>query len=176
MRGRAERRPDKGQINQIVGEKLDQMVGVALRDFVMDSGMKAGEGREPPRHRHVHGRGDDAQPERAGVALCAVLKFPPGILRQAQNRLGPLIEQTARVGELDLAGAAQEERRADLLLELLHLETERRLCHGEPARGGGDGSLVGDGAEFPELLQFHGRSFLRMIFISFCSCSVRAGI
>ncbi len=58
-------------------------------------------------------------------------------------------------GQLDLALVAQQQRRADLLLELADLLAQRRLGHVQALRGTAEVQLLGDGDEVAQVAELH---------------------
>ena len=64
-------------------------------------------------------------------------------------------ELGAGLGQFDAARQAQEQRRADLALQLLDLLAQRRLADTEPRGGAGEVQLVGDHGEIAQVSQFH---------------------
>ena len=54
-----------------------------------------------------------------------------------------------------------EEADVELLLERMHLARQRGLRDAEPARGGDEGRLFGDGDEITQVPQLHGAALRR---------------
>ncbi|RDI29801.1 hypothetical protein DFR72_105220 [Lentzea flaviverrucosa] len=82
----------------------------------------------------------------------------PGRLDAAQRpaRLGQ--QRPSGLGQLDLAGGAQEQRRAQLDLQCADRRRETRLGDAQPVRGSGEMALLGDREEVFELPEFHDSS------------------
>ena len=70
-----------------------------------------------------------------------------GLAEEVEGLGGSRREPLAGLGEDDLARAAEEERRAEPLLEQLDLVAHRRLGHPELFGGAGKAQAAGDGFE-----------------------------
>ena len=68
-----------------------------------------------------------------------------------RSACGP--EQAPRLGQLEAAADAREQRHAELGLEPADLLGQARLGHEQRLRGGGEGPVLGGGEEVRELLK-----------------------
>jgi hypothetical protein len=89
-------------------------------------------------------RAEQQRPADRAVQLCDARLH---LLRQSEYALGIAHHQPSRRGQRDLAVAALEQARVELLFELLHLEGHGRLCHEQLIGGLGEGEVAGDGIE-----------------------------
>lgn len=78
-----------------------------------------------------------------------------GAVGAGQDGARVLQELGAGLCQFDAARQAQEQRRADLALQLLDLLAERRLADAQPRGGAGEMQLVGDHGEIAQVSQFH---------------------
>ncbi|SDL67204.1 hypothetical protein SAMN04488074_112229 [Lentzea albidocapillata subsp. violacea] len=79
-----------------------------------------------------------------------------GDAAQRPARLGQ--QRPSGLGQLDLAGGAQEQRRAQLDLQRADRRRETRLGDVQPVRGAREVALLGDREEVFELSEFHDSS------------------
>ena len=95
--------------------------------------------------------------QRAGELVAARLRDLPDPRRLLQHLLRLLDDALADRRHRDLALAALEEPRAELLLELLDRDRQRRLAHEAALRGAAEAPLVRDGDDVAKLVQRHRR-------------------
>ena len=88
-------------------------------------------------------------------------EFRRGLCQQADDLLCPLAEKRALLRQGDAPFAAQEERLAQFLLQLLHLPGQGGLGDVQGLGGRGDGPCLGDGQKIAEGPQFHGMLLCR---------------
>ncbi|GAA3637112.1 hypothetical protein GCM10022267_24530 [Lentzea roselyniae] len=81
-----------------------------------------------------------------------------GRLDAAERTPGLRQQGPSGLGQLDLAGGAQEQRRAELDLQRADRRREARLRDVHPAGGPGEVALVGDREEVLQLSEFHDSS------------------
>ncbi|SFR18443.1 hypothetical protein SAMN04488564_104817 [Lentzea waywayandensis] len=82
----------------------------------------------------------------------------PGRLDTAQRPPGLGQQGASGLGQLDLAGGAQEQRRAELHLQRPDRRRQRGLGDVHPARGPGEVAVLGDRDEVLKLSEFHNSS------------------
>jgi hypothetical protein len=68
---------------------------------------------------------------------------------------GLFVEEPAVLREVGRAGAALDQRHAQLLLQLLDLPAQRRLCDVQALRGAGEAPFARHRDEVPEVPQLH---------------------
>ena len=109
-------------------------------------------------HERVHRRADEADRQPADLAALDA----PGLARRVLDRVEDLPrpdqERLAGRGQLDLALVAQQQRRADLLLELADLLAQRRLGHVQALGRAAEVQLLGDDDEVAQVAELHGPS------------------
>ena len=93
-----------------------------------------------------------------------------GLARRGQRPLGLGAEQPARVGELQPAAGADEQRDAELGLEVGDLLGHARAGEVQRVRRGGERAVLRGGEEVGELLQRHPSE------ISYGACSQRLSL
>ena len=65
-------------------------------------------------------------------------------------------KDSAGIGELDAAGAPDQQLRADFMFQISDLTAERWLGRMQPPLGGdSQAALLGDGDEIPKMPQLH---------------------
>ena len=110
----------------------------------------------PVRH-HAAGRRDGADAQHAPQALPERRDLTLRGVRHFQDAQGALVEYLAGVGKARVAGAADDQLRAELLFQLRQLVAQRGLADMEPPCCSGDLVLFGNGHEVPQLFQVHMR-------------------
>lgn len=137
-----------GEDGGVVLVEIELDVRIELLEFAQELGQDVdAEG--------VHeGEADDAV---VGIALAFDLL--PAFFELAQGPFGVDEEALARGGEEDLPAAPFEERRAELLLELVDGAGEGGLGDGNFLRCAREVARIGKGAEVFQLVDFHRASF-----------------
>ena len=97
---------------------------------------------------HAEGKLTAAQ---ALEVLHALADFIP----QIQQAFGILLQKLARVGQLDLASAAHQQRLADRFLELPDDDADRGLSPVELLCGAGEALLIGNREKHLQLRKIH---------------------
>jgi hypothetical protein len=85
----------------------------------------------------------------------AALRHGDGAPGLRQRRVGLGEEQPAGLGQRHAPARALEEPHAELALERLDLQAERRLRHMQPLGRPPEMQLLGNGDEIPEMAQLH---------------------
>ncbi len=91
----------------------------------------------------------------AGGAAVKLLDLVAGAPHLGQDRAGAAHEGLAHRGEDHAAGAALEQRRAELALELMDAARQRRLGELQMPRRGAQTAALGDGNNVAKLIEFH---------------------
>ena len=154
---RPDRRADKGGVEPLVAQRLDQFAGAALLQGKRHQRVRFAEGADQPRHERVErGRAGEAEadPARLRRARCGGSRRRACSTRaEDRPRLGE--KGCARLGQLDAARLAAEQLDLELGFERPDLLAERRLLDAEPLGGAGDMAFLGDRDEVAEVAQFH---------------------
>ena len=104
-----------------------------------------------PVHQPIGGEGDAGGDGEIGLGADA-----PKLDRRAGDMLQPhghrLVEALAGRGQLQMAGAALEHRRAEMLLQQLHLPAHGRLGHPQLLGRPGEVQMPGRGLEDHETI------------------------
>ena len=103
----------------------------------------------------VVGAAEGAERDRAAAEVAYLADRLGGFARRGHRALGVRAQQAARLGQLEPAADAREQRHAELGLEPADLLGHARLGHEQALGGGGEGPVVGRGEEVRELLQRH---------------------
>ena len=111
-------------------------------------------------HERVHGRADEADGEAPDLAALHAPRLARGVLDRGEDLARADEERRPGGGQLDLALVAQQQRRADLLLELADLLAQRRLGHVQALRRAAEVQLLGDGDEVAQVSELHGSSVM----------------
>ena len=111
---------------------------------------------EKRRHVLAGGRLDRADSDPAALALAKLLQAAPQRVDGVQDRERPLAEEGAGCRQRPAAAGPVEEREAQLLLELLHVERHGRLGEAQGARRTQEAALAKDGLEGREVAQLPG--------------------
>ena len=98
-------------------------------------------------------RGDG---QRAGLERLELGDLPQRFVAQVHHAASVVGEHAPGLGERDLVHVAGEERRADLLFELLDALTDRRLRPAHALGRARERALFDDGQEMFELQEIHG--------------------
>ena len=109
-------------------------------------------------HERVHRRADEADRQPPDLAALHPPRLARGVLDGVEDLARAHEERRAGRGQLDLALVAQQQRRADLLLELADLLAQRRLGHVQALRRAAEVQLLGDGDEVAQVAELHGPS------------------
>ena len=150
------RRMDEDDVGRLGGQRL-QLAGAGhLADGDVDVGIAAAEDVEDGRQDAEHGRGDQAQGETAAMAERALARVLARQLRIGEHPPRLDQEDAAGLGQLDVAPAAQEQRDAEVVLELLDAPADMRLGDAELLGGMAKMQALGQRDESPDLLEFHG--------------------
>ena len=110
-------------------------------------------GQQVRRHRV-----DDAEPQRAGELVAPADRDLADARRLLEHLLRLLDDPLADRRDRDLALAALEQRRAELLLELLDRDRQRRLADEALARRAAEAALLRDRDDVAQLVQRHRRT------------------
>ena len=107
--------------------------------------------------RREQGGAEVGGAERAGVHVEAhVQAAGPGGFHLGQRKPCMIEKYLARLRQVYAAGAAHQQRHADLLFEIADLPAERRLRRMQPALGRNrQAALFGHGNEIAQMSQFH---------------------
>lgn len=126
-----------------------------LGEVEVDTGNRAAQLGDQPRQDRIgqHEHVADRQPP--ALARCDRAGGLDAVGRQRQRLAGAHQQRLARLGQVHAAGAAAEQRRADLGLQLADLDRERRLRHAQPLGGLADAACLGDGDEIAEPTKIH---------------------
>ena len=120
--------------------------------------------RELAQHRHEVGqevrrdRVDDAELERSRELVAPGLRELADARGFLEHPLRLLDDALADRRDGDLGLAALEQRRAELLLELVDRHRQRRLAHEALGRGAAEAPLLRDRDDVAELVERHGPS------------------
>ena len=106
-------------------------------------------------HERVHRRADEADRQPADLAALDAPGLAGRVLDRVEDVARALEEVRAGRGQLDLALVAQQQRRADLLLELADLLAQRRLGHVQPLRRAAEVQLFRDDDEVAQMAELH---------------------
>ena len=106
-------------------------------------------------HERVHRRADEADREPADLAALDAPRLARRVLDGVEDLARAHEERRPGRGQLDLALVAQQQRRADLLLELADLLAQRRLGHVQALRRAAEVQLLGDGDEVAQVAELH---------------------
>ncbi len=148
-------RPDRSAAFQVLGEILVEIERHLRRARVQ---------RRDEIRQEVRGdRVDDAEPEDAGELVSSGLRELHDPRRLLEHLLRLLHDARADRRHRDLALAALEEPGAQLFLELLDRDRQRRLAHETAPRGATEAPLVGDGDDVAKLAQGHRRVSCRPV-------------
>ena len=133
-------------------QHLECVLGLGVGEGELDVGMALAEAGERRREQRGAGGGERRQahpsPANAGDRLELGLRGR----QPREHHLGVVDERAARVGQADSAAGAVHERGAGGLLESGDLLGDRGLGVGERLGGGGEGAVLGDRLEDPQLL------------------------
>jgi enoyl-CoA hydratase len=150
---------DQADVDLLAEDEVEHLLGVARANADADARVADGEPLEDPRQDVGGDGGSGAQRQPAGASSLEGVHDPAAV-RDALERLDGVGEEgVARLGELHPARRPDEERRAQVGLELFQARGERGLGDEQPVRRPADGSDPRDLDEGLELRQKH-RSFL----------------
>ena len=108
---------------------------------------------------HVVGRrADEAHADPAGPARGEQSEIGGGAVQGRQDLAGAVLQQPARLGELDPTRGPVHQPDADLVLELPQVLRQRRLGDVQPGGGAAEVAFLGEHGERPEVAQLHGVS------------------
>ena len=96
-----------------------------------------------------------AERDRAARQVAHLADRLGGLLRGRHGALGVRAQQPARLGQLEPAAGAREQRHAELGLEPADLLGQARLGHEQRLRGGRERAVLDGGQEVGELLERH---------------------
>ncbi|MCD0419180.1 hypothetical protein LOC51_18370 [Rubrivivax sp. JA1024] len=142
---------DQDDVEAQILERLQQLRGASRTQDQLDIG--AAEQRPQKRHLKVarqRRQRSDAQrlPRDAGVA-----KRADQLVAGRDDRIGVIEGDAARLGQMQLAAAAFEQRMTELLLELADLNRQRRLREIQPLCSPRQVAVVGDGPEVTQVIE-----------------------
>ena len=101
-------------------------------------------------------RADEADRQPADLAALDAPRLARRVLDGVEDLARAHEERRPGRGQLDLALVAQQQLRADLLLELADLLAQRRLGHVQALRRAAEVQLLGDGDEVAQVSELHG--------------------
>lgn len=146
-------RPGNGEVDFPVQHRAAQLRIVHGGQGQFHIGIGGAEGADDGREHAVGGSAYEADAEPAGSALAGALHLLLHMLHQRQDLAGTGQHQLAGMGEADLAAAAVEQLRSDVLFELRNAPAERRLRDVQPRRSPAEIQLFGRRDEIPEALE-----------------------
>ena len=132
-----------------------EMLGQVLLDLERHLRRALVQRRNQVRQQVRRDRVDHAEPQRPGELVASRLRELLDPRRLLQHLLRLLDDALADRRHRDLALAALEEARAQLLLELLDRDRKRGLAHEAALRGAAEAALVRDGDDVAKLAQRH---------------------
>ena len=97
-------------------------------------------------------RGDRADTHYGAARARAALQHAHQLLAGAEDRVGVLEGDAARLREVDAPVVPLEERLPEALLQLAQLHRQRRGRDVQPCCGAREAALVGDGAEIAQVV------------------------
>ncbi len=151
-----ERRPAERGVEPALAQAGDERRDRELLRLQRDPRVALAERPHERRHDEVRDRGEeaDAQLPLLTARRAAHRRDRPVRLRQDGPRLAQ--QHLADAGERRAAGAALEQRDAELELERPHLLRQRLLGDVEPGGGAREAARLGDGDERAQLPQLRG--------------------
>ena len=105
--------------------------------------------------KRVHRRADEADRQPADLAALHAPRLARRVLDRVEDLARAHEERRAGRGQLDLALVAQQQLRADLLLERADLLAQRRLGHVQALGRAAEVQLLGDGDEVAQVAELH---------------------
>ena len=131
-----------GELARVLADDADRDLGVAARERLDESG-----------EEQVMGGAERAQRRRAARQRARPSHDVGGLARCRERALGLRAQQPARVGEREAPAGADEQRDAELGLEVRDLFGDARAGEVQDVGGGGERPVLGGGEEVGELLE-----------------------
>ena len=149
-----DREPHEAYVQVAAGQGLELLRGGHVAQRHLHAGVGAAEARDQPRDQLAGGdaEAEPQHPELAAGGAADPLQHPVGVDQQGPD-LG--LEELPDRRQLGPVPAADEERPADLLLELPDLLGERWLTEVERTGGPAEVPLLGQGLEGSEQPELH---------------------
>ena len=131
-----------GQFQQGGAQLFQELIGICLKQFKAYVGVGLMERGGPERQQAASHGGNHTQTQRPGQTAVIVQQLPAGCFRKLQHGYGSFIEQLPGLRQLYFSGTAFKKDAAELVLQLFHLGTQRRLRQIQFPGGTGDGTFL----------------------------------
>jgi len=155
---RIERQRDDRGVDAAALQRTLEVLGQVLLDVERHLRRKLVQRGNEVRQQVGRDRVDHAEAQRPDQLVATGLRDLLDPRRLLEHALRLLDDALAHRRDRDLALAALEERRAELVLELLDRDRERRLRHEALRRGAPEASFLRDRDDVAQLVQRHDRA------------------
>ena len=152
---------DQPDVERVLGDAVLDRLGVGDGELRLHLGVQRLELAEHPRQQELRDRGARADQQRPGQPAGHLAEPRIELGGEGEDPLGILEHHPARRGERNLAVAALEETRVEVLLELLDLKGDRGLGHEQRLGRLREAHLLRNGVEYLEPAIGHGEQRAR---------------